>query len=73
MIEIWKAVAGYEGLYEVSNLGNIKSLDRVIRTRYNGTTIRKGRILTPFYEERSGYYQVKLTRKGKPSKIKKKI
>lgn len=27
MTEIWKTVKGYEGLYEVSNLGNVRSLD----------------------------------------------
>lgn len=27
--EIWKAVKGYEGTYEVSNLGNVKSLNRI--------------------------------------------
>lgn len=26
--EIWKDVVGYEGLYQVSNLGRVKSLDR---------------------------------------------
>ena len=26
--EIWKPVKGYEGLYEVSNLGNVRSVDR---------------------------------------------
>ena len=31
--EIWKDVVGYEGLYQVSNLGNVKSLDR---KRFNG-------------------------------------
>lgn len=30
MIEIWKDVAGYENYYQVSNLGNIKSKDRLI-------------------------------------------
>lgn len=30
MKEIWKNIKGYEGLYQVSNLGNIKSLDRYI-------------------------------------------
>lgn len=29
MVEIWAPVAGYEGLYEVSNLGRVKSLSRV--------------------------------------------
>ena len=30
MKEVWKDINGYEGLYQVSNLGNIKSL------KYNG-------------------------------------
>ena len=28
--EIWKPVKGYEGFYEVSNLGRIRSLDRTV-------------------------------------------
>lgn len=28
-MEIWKDIVGYEGLYMVSNLGNIKSLERI--------------------------------------------
>lgn len=28
--EIWKPIKGYEGLYEVSNMGNVRSLDRYI-------------------------------------------
>lgn len=28
--EIWKDVPYYEGLYQVSNFGNVKSLDRVV-------------------------------------------
>lgn len=31
MKEIWKPVVGYEGCYEVSNLGNVRSVDRVDR------------------------------------------
>jgi len=36
MEEIWKAIEGYEGLYEVSNLGRVRSLGRTImrRTRW---------------------------------------
>jgi hypothetical protein len=34
-MEIWKEVKGYEGLYEISNLGNVKSLSRSI-VRGNG-------------------------------------
>lgn len=31
-VEIWKPIAGYEGLYEVSNLGRVKSLPRKTST-----------------------------------------
>ena len=30
MEEIWKDIEGYEGLYQVSNLGRVRSLDRVV-------------------------------------------
>lgn len=33
MKEVWKPVKGYEGLYEVSNCGRVKSLERVIQRR----------------------------------------
>ena len=35
MIELWKDVKGYEGKYQISNLGNVKSL------RYKGSYISK--------------------------------
>lgn len=31
MEEIWKDIKGYEGLYQVSNLGRVRSLNRVVR------------------------------------------
>ena len=37
MQEIWKDVHGYEGYYQVSNLGNVKSLTRTIQRVHNGT------------------------------------
>ncbi len=40
MAEIWKPIKDYEGLYEISNLGRVKSLPR------NGT-IKTEKILTP--------------------------
>lgn len=44
MDEVWKEISDYSGLYEVSNLGRIKSADR---TSWNGSGyfLRKGRIL----------------------------
>ena len=31
MAEIWKEITGYEGLYQVSNLGNVRRIARVLR------------------------------------------
>lgn len=48
MTEEWRPVAGWEGLYEVSSLGRVRSLDRVIRTKKSGgTTVRAGQELKP--------------------------
>lgn len=45
LAEEWKAVKGYEGLYEVSNTGKVRSIDRVI-IRKNGKAMKcKGREL----------------------------
>lgn len=44
-MEQWKAITGFEGLYEVSNTGKVRSLDRIIN-RKDGTILKcKGREL----------------------------
>jgi hypothetical protein len=43
-MEIWKAIKGYEGAYEVSNLGAVRSLDRTVPTRHGMRSV-KGQIL----------------------------
>jgi hypothetical protein len=35
-MEIWKSVLGYEGLYEVSSLGRLKSMERYVRHSKGG-------------------------------------
>lgn len=32
-IEIWKDIIGYEGYYQISNLGNVKSLNRIVKIK----------------------------------------
>lgn len=45
--EQWRPVAGHEGLYEVSDRGRVRSIDRTIICR-NGTTSRRpGKMLKP--------------------------
>nr|DAL72479.1 MAG TPA: homing endonuclease [Caudoviricetes sp.] len=54
--EIWKDVLGYEGLYQVSNLGRVKSLDKEIRC-LNGYRMIKGKIMGIAHNNRS-YFQI---------------
>lgn len=47
-MEKWLPVVGYEGAYEVSNLGGVRSLDRTVWQPNRGKNIRlKGRVLKP--------------------------
>lgn len=43
--ERWLPVVGYEGIYEVSDHGRVRSLDRTIRHRNGHVTRRRGRVL----------------------------
>ena len=45
MEEIWKDIVGYENLYQVSNLGNVRSLDRIVKGRNNSDRLIKGKML----------------------------
>ena len=47
-MEIWKDIPGYEGKYQASSLGRIRSLDRQIGTPGTvGCKFMKGRVLRP--------------------------
>ena len=43
--EVWKDIAGYEGLYQVSNMGRVKSLSRRRNNGKSGSYVQKERIL----------------------------
>lgn len=47
MIEIWKDIKDYEGLYQVSNLGRVRSIDRVVLQKNGFLKTIKGKILSP--------------------------
>lgn len=63
MEEIWKDIKGYEGIYQVSNLGKIRSLDRFIKTK-RGERFYKGKILVGNLGT-NGYKYVVLSVSGK--------
>lgn len=62
MEEEWKDIKGYEELYQVSNLGRIKSLDRIIIMKNGIERKIKGRILIPTLDGKKNYLQVNLSK-----------
>ena len=63
MEEIWKDIKGYEGLYQVSNTGKIRSLDHYASNGIKDI-LYKGKILSPGNNSR-GYLFVGLCKKNK--------
>ena len=57
--QIWKDIAGYEGLYQVSNTGKVRSLDRVITYKNGRQVFYKSKILKQ-YLGKDGYMYVHL-------------
>lgn len=72
MEEIWKEVLGYEGLYEVSNLGRVRSVDRYVNSggvmNKNRLSLKKGRLLNCSPTKR-GYTRVSLSKGSKTQQI----
>ena len=60
MIESWKDIPDYEGFYEVSNMGNVRSVDREV---WNGRNffIRKGKTIS---QTNGNYKQLHLCKEG---------
>lgn len=67
MTEVWKPIDGYEGIYQVSSLGRVRSLDRTVQsTSKNGKCYHvslKGRILAQS-DAGKGYLKVGLRKNG---------
>lgn len=67
--EIWRPIVGYEGLYEVSSYGRVRSLDRYVKYSNGPIHLHKGMILNP-EKDKDGYLQVILYNNGKIHQIK---
>ena len=65
-MEKWKAIPGFEGFYEASNRGRIRSLDRFVKHPSGSKKKLKGRVLkaSPM-SGLDGYLVVTLSRRGK--------
>ena len=67
--ETWKDIEGYEGKYQVSNFGRIKSLERKeYMARNNCYRVRKEKVLKPDIDKQ-GYEKVRLYKNGKGKNI----
>lgn len=68
MNEVWRPIPGWEGLYEASSMGQIRSLPRLTRRREgsnnNAKYLYNGAVLKP-YKNRKGYPIVKLYYDGR--------
>lgn len=70
--EQWSDIAGYEGYYQVSNLGRVRSCDRYVKGRWGKTYIH-GKLLRPGFGKEgitptgkvNGYCNVVLHKEGK--------
>lgn len=65
MQEIWKDIPNFENLYQVSNLGNVKSLEKYVNSaiKNNSKVKRKEQILKQY--SKRGYLQVSLIKNHK--------
>ena len=61
--EIWKDIEGFEGSYQVSSLGRVRSLDRQIIHPLTGPKFLRGCIIT-LHKARNGYSRITLCRDG---------
>jgi len=65
--EIWKSIIGYEGFYEVSNLGKIRSVDRIVHCSDGRSFTQKGKIIKTHLsgpKEYKNYIYVQLSKNG---------
>ena len=65
----WRDVAGYEGLYQVNELGEVRSLAHSVIGSYGKLHPYPGKVLKPT-KDRKGYLYVDLSKQGKRQKYK---
>lgn len=66
--EIWKDIKNYEGYYQVSNFGNVRSVERIVDYSDGIKRLRKGSILKA-EKNRNGYLRITLSKSSKVKKV----
>ncbi|MCI6458453.1 MAG: NUMOD4 domain-containing protein [Clostridium sp.] len=69
-IELWKDVKDYEGLYQVSTFGRVRSFDKYIDVKIRNVdkVLKRGKILKQVYTK-GGYLKVSLCKNGKRTRL----
>lgn len=67
--EVWKPVVGFEGAYEVSSHGRVRSVPRWVNSKNNSTALKRGLILSPHFAKRTGYFTVALHQSGRSKTV----
>ena len=64
-MEIWKDIVNFEGYYQASNYGRVRSVDRRVKTgiKHNDVKLHKGKILKA-NKKRNGYLTVDLCKEN---------
>ena len=62
-MEVWKEIPGYEGFYEASDYGQIRSMDHRVPCKGNKTRLVKGRI-KKLQVNKNGYYITTLSKEN---------
>lgn len=62
--ERWLPIPGYEGLYEVSDRGRVRSMDRMVRSNNSNVQFKRGMVLKISKSNRCNYMTVGLTREN---------
>lgn len=68
MREIWRPIKDYEGLYEVSNFGRVRSVDRIVLGSKGSLRHIKGKYITP-HKNNTGYYLCDLYKENRRKNV----
>ncbi len=63
-MKTWIAIPGYEGIYEISDEREVKSLRRIVR-RWGKDTVQREKIMKPFYKGKNKSAYVQLNKNGR--------
>lgn len=67
--EIWKDILGFEGLYQISNYGNVKSCKRLVNAKYGSQRVVDEKLLS-LGKDKDGYLMAILCREGTKKTVK---